>query len=84
MVDLESDYHKFLVHINEILSSFGEGQTLSEDSDLMNELGLSSLQVMELIEQIEDRFDISIPLNTLPDIRTAGDLAQQLERMVRS
>jgi acyl carrier protein len=69
------------MHINEILSSFGDGREFNEDSDLVNELGLSSLQVMELIEQIEDRFEISVPLNILPDIRTAGDLAQQLARL---
>ena len=44
----------------------------------MTELGLTSLQVMTMIEQIEDHFDISIPLNILPDIRTVRDLAEQL------
>ena len=44
----------------------------------MTELGLTSLQVMNMIEQIEDHFDISIPLNILPDISTVRDLAQQL------
>ena len=42
---------------------------------------LTSLQVMELIEQIEDHFDMSIPLNILPDIRTVHDLATQLEKL---
>jgi len=37
--------------------------------------------VMELIEQIEDHFDMSIPLNILPDIRTIHDLALQLEKL---
>ena len=57
------------------------GATVSEDSDLVDELGLNSLQVMELIEVIEDRFDISFPLNNLPDIRTVGDLVQQLQHL---
>jgi acyl carrier protein len=34
-----------------------------------------------MIEQIEDDFDISVPLNILPDIRTLGDLARQLEKL---
>ncbi|VAW73131.1 hypothetical protein MNBD_GAMMA14-2705, partial [hydrothermal vent metagenome] len=45
------------------------------------ELGLTSLQVMELIEQLEDHFDMSIPLNILPDIRTVHDLALALEKL---
>ena len=83
MIDLKPGYDDFLFHINEVLSSFAGDRVLTEDSDLVNELGLSSLQVMELIEQIEDRFDISVPLNILPDIVTVRDLAQQLERLAR-
>ena len=81
MIDLKPGYDDFLLHINEVLSPFAGDRVLSEDSDLVNELGLSSLQVMELIEQIEDRFDMSVPLNILPDITTIRDLAQQLERL---
>jgi len=35
-----------------------------------------------LIEQIEDDFDITVPLNILPDIRTIRDLAVQLENLL--
>lgn len=76
------DYTDFLTRIYEILKPFSKGGViLNEDSELVTELGLTSLQVMELIEQIEDHFDISVPLNILPDIRTIGDLARQLERL---
>jgi acyl carrier protein len=36
---------------------------------------------MTLIEHIEDDFDISVPLNILPDIRTLRDLANQLTKL---
>jgi acyl carrier protein len=76
------DYDTFLSRIYEILRPFAkQGIILNEDSELVTELGLTSLQVMELIEQIEDHFDISIPLNILPDIRTVRDLASQLEKL---
>lgn len=76
------DYDTFLTRIFEILRPFAkQGLILNEDSELVAELGLTSLQVMELIEQIEDHFDISIPLNILPDIRTVRDLATQLEQL---
>jgi acyl carrier protein len=58
-----------------------QGIILNEESELVTGLCLTSLQVMELIEQIEDHFDISIPLNILPDIRTVHDLALQLEKL---
>ena len=73
------DYNDFLTRIFEILKPFAkQGIILNEDSELVTQLGLTSLQVMELIEQIEDHFDMSIPLNILPDIRTVHDLALQL------
>jgi hypothetical protein len=34
---------------------------------------------MSLIEQVEDRFDVSVPLNILPDIRTVRDFTVRLQ-----
>lgn len=77
-----ANYNEFLSNIYDILKPYAkQGHILNEDSELVTGLGLTSLQVMELIEQIEDHFDISIPLNILPDIRTVRDLAQQLEKL---
>jgi len=50
-------------------------------SDLVTEVGLSSLQLMELVELIEDKFDLSFPLNDLADVRTLTDLATAIERL---
>lgn len=52
--------------------------TLSEDTRLQVDVGLTSLQVMELVLEIEDEFDISFPLNRLPDIHTAKDLSLEI------
>jgi acyl carrier protein len=54
---------------------------IDDTSDLVNEVGLSSLQLMELVELIEDRFDVSFPLNDLADVRTITDLANAIERL---
>ena len=76
------DYSEFVTRIYRILQPFLKpGQTLNEDSELVAELGLTSLQVMMMIEQIEDDFDITVPLNILPDIRTIRELALQLEKL---
>ena len=77
------DYNEFITRIYGILQPFLKpGQAISEDSELVAELGLTSLQVMMMIEQIEDDFDITVPLNILPDIRTIRDLALQLEKLL--
>ena len=59
-----------------------EGQQLTPDTDLVADLGFDSLKVMKLLEDIEDTYDISIPLNILPEIRTVGDFSEQLQRII--
>jgi acyl carrier protein len=44
-------------------------------TDLADDLRLDSLAVMDLMMELEDRFDVTIPLNAVPEIRTVGDLA---------
>lgn len=51
---------------------------LDEETALQADVGMTSLQVMELVGEIEDEFDISMPLNRLPDIRTIKELSQEI------
>jgi acyl carrier protein len=51
-------------------------------SDLVADLGLDSLQVLEVIAELEDRFDISIPLNDVPSTRTVAQVVDQVARLV--
>lgn len=77
-----SMYHEYLNFIYRALGEAGKNPALlSETTDLVADMNLSSLQVMELIANIEDHFDLSIPLNILPDIRTIGDLAHKLDEL---
>ena len=51
-------------------------------SDLVADLGFDSLQVLEVIAELEDRFDISIPLNDVPATRTVAQVVAQVARLV--
>lgn len=51
-------------------------------SDLVADLGFDSLQVLELVAELEDRFDISIPLNDVPAARTVAQIVAQVARLV--
>ncbi|HEV3139010.1 MAG TPA: acyl carrier protein [Vicinamibacterales bacterium] len=51
-------------------------------SDLVADLGFDSLQVLEVIAELEDRFDISIPLNGVPATRTVSQVVDQVARLV--
>lgn len=58
------------------------GRSVREDTDLVSDLEFDSLKVMNLVEQVEDRFDVSVPLNVLPDIRTVRDFTVQLQTII--
>ncbi len=76
-------YPETLSSLCELLASFvDEGQALGEDTDLIDELDLTSLKIMDMLMEVEDQFDVSVPLNSLPDIRTVGDLATMLHKLV--
>jgi len=51
-------------------------------SDLLVDLGFDSLQVLEVIAELEDRFDVSIPLNDLPSTRTVVQVVAQVAALV--
>ena len=76
---------EILSQLLEILKPFTkEGQQLKEETKLVGELGLDSLQVMQVLLKIEDHFDISIPLNNLPTIQTIQELVLEIEKLVKA
>lgn len=77
-----ADYQEYLGYMFSALGELNKRSVeLSETTDLVVDIGLSSLEVMELIEKVEDHFDITIPLNILPDINTVGELARKVQEM---
>jgi len=51
-------------------------------SDLVRDLGFDSLQVLEVIAELEDRFDVSIQLNDVPAARTVAQVVAQVTALV--
>lgn len=60
------------------------GLDIKPDSDLVNDLGLESIKVMDLLMMLEDKFDISIPLNILLDVRTPAQLLESLTKYMEN
>ena len=79
------EYPQILAALSAELSSSTQGRVeIREDTDLLSDLNLDSLQVMNLLLQIEDRFDISIPVSILAGVKTVKDLALQIEKLGQS
>ena len=78
------NYQDILNQLFEIIKpSVKDGRQLEENTDLVADLGLDSLKVMTLVEEVEDQFDISIPLNILANVRTIKDFALQLQQLTK-
>lgn len=54
---------------------------ISGSTDLTSELGLDSLQVMDMVMEIEDHLDISVPAEVLADARTLDQLCAGIMRL---
>ncbi len=52
------------------------------ESDLALDLGFDSLLVFELIAELEDRFDVSIPLNDIEKISTIAQVGEHLRALI--
>ncbi len=52
------------------------------DSDLAADLGFDSLLTLEAIAELEDRFDVSIPLNDVPLSRKVDRLVAHLAALL--
>ena len=68
----------------EVIQTFNKtGVTLGDGTRFTEDLNFDSLLVMEFIAALEDRLDISVPLNVLPDVETVGQLVVATEQIVR-
>ncbi len=69
----------------ELLSPFNKtGVDLKPETRFSEDLNFDSLVVMEFVATVEDRFDISVPMNLLPDITTIAQLAVAVEKIVKA
>lgn len=58
-----------------------EGTPITTDTDISQDLNLDSLAVLDLMMELEEKFDVSISLNLVPEIRTVGDLAATVRKL---
>lgn len=62
--------------IETIIDSTETDIDVTESTHIMNEMGLSSVETMMLVSDLEDHFGITIPTALLRDVRTVGDLCE--------
>ena len=59
-----------------------EAEKVTPEADLQQDLGLDSLDTVEMTVGLEDRFGIEIPDSELEGIRTVNDAVELIEQKV--
>ena len=72
---------RLTIHLERIASP---ETVINEQSELVTQLGLDSVKVLDVIMEIEDEFDVSVPMNLLADVRTVRDLAHVIAQIQSS
>ena len=56
-----------------------EEDTITPETNIADDLGADSLDVVDLLMSIEDEFEIEIPDDEVENIRTVGELVKYIE-----
>jgi len=60
------------------------GINVSAQTQIVGGLGLDSVAILDFIMDVEDRFDISIPLDRVAEVQTIAELSSAIEALKRA
>jgi acyl carrier protein len=70
--------------IYKLLEPFNStGKVLTPDTEISTDLNIDSVAVMDFVMEVEDHFDIEIPLNVVSETRSIGELAAVVDARVK-
>lgn len=58
-----------------------KGVKLTRDIDIIADLEIDSVSLLDVVMDIEDNYDISIPVNTISEIKTIGELVDAIHKI---
>ncbi len=73
-------HEKVLAEVAGVIKEHTEtDQNLTERTELVADLGIDSLGVMEVVADLEDKFELTIADSELRDVATLGDVVKAIE-----
>lgn len=58
-------------------------EKITMDSNVIEDLGADSLDMVELLSRLEDEEGITVPEEDLDGLTTVGDIVRELEKIVK-
>lgn len=78
----DSKYDEIMQLLCDRLSSLTSADIeITPETNLISQLSIDSIKLLNLIMEVEDAFDISIPINALADVQTVRELVDLIHRI---
>lgn len=72
-----------LKRVIELFSTMTEAEEINEDSELVDDLEISSMDVLFLISCIEEEFNIKVPEKAIRKMSTVSDVADIICELIK-
>ena len=59
-----------------------EEEQVNEDSEVIDDLGADSLDIVDLVMTLEEEFDTEVPDEDIENLKTVGDIVKYIEDRV--
>ena len=68
--------------VKKILCDQLDEEQVNEDSEVIDDLGADSLDIVDLVMTLEEEFDTEIPDEDIENLKTVGDIVKYIEDRV--
>lgn len=75
-----SDIEAEILHM--LAGRLPAGVQASAETRIVQGLGLDSVAILDFIMDLEERFDISIPLDRIAEVQTIGELSRAIQTLM--
>jgi acyl carrier protein len=82
LIDNASDIEAQIVGL--LTQRVPAGINVSAQTQIVGGLGLDSVAILDFIMDLEDRFDISIPLDRVAEVQTIAELSRAVAALKRT
>lgn len=70
---------KILHFISSVFATMTEAESIQENDNLIEDLGISSMDILTLISYLEEEFNITITERMIRKVATVGDLVDLVQ-----
>ena len=77
------DYSKILKRVIDLFATMSDADEITEESELIDDLEISSMDVLFLISSLEEEFKIKVPEKAIRKMVTVGDVAETIIALIK-